>query len=73
MYIVLSISSTQYSFQKKDEAGVNIGTSQDYLQTDYKLDRTLPFHIAIQEAAAPLGAFPPVIAYPIDRVVIIKT
>lgn len=75
MYIVLTISSTTYSFQKHDESGTNIGSADVFLLANYYLDwSSNPDNYQVWQQGDGItvanSKFPPVATYP-KRLVLI--
>lgn len=79
MYIDLTISDTSYSFQKRDEAGVAIGSADSFLKANYRLDfSTDPrfYYIWPQGPDTPINekpTFPPKASYPVEKILIKTT
>lgn len=71
MYVELTISSTTWSFQLKQEDGTNIGTASAFNNTDHQLDRdeTMKAYV-IYPGNRNDRAFPPIASYPAERVII---
>ena len=73
MYVLLTVSTDNWSFQMKQEDGTNIGTATIFNNTDYRLDRdeTMKAYV-VYNANRTDRAFPPNASYPADRVVILN-
>lgn len=72
MYILFTFDATNYTFQLKDEAGVDIGTPHVYAIADYKipaLTQKEDKYITVYPQDSQEGTFPWTAQFPRDRVV----
>lgn len=72
MYIVLTIDSTNFTFQKKDEAGADIGAAEVYAKADYRITE-VGTAIQIEDHGGPIKPFPPKASYPRQRTILINS
>lgn len=71
MFIVLTISDDNWSFQAYLESGATFGTADVYDNTNYRLDRNENTDsYMIYEANRTDGGFPPFAAYPRNRTIL---
>lgn len=71
MYTDLLIDGTNYTFQLKDEAGSNIGSATVYTVAGHTTDNTFqPGMLCVFELDVANKVWPPVAAYPMDRLII---
>lgn len=74
MYIEAKINATDLVFQRKDEAGVNVGVSDVYLVADYRIEQSPDQQsVYIQLIETPMYMWPPKAVYPVSRMVLIDT
>lgn len=71
MYVLLTVTTDNWSFQLKQEDGTDIGSPSVFNNTDYKLERDKEMGAyVIYNASQNDKAFPPAASYPASRVVI---
>ena len=72
MYIEITISATEWSFQRKDESGANIGSPDEYDINDYDIkDDVAHQAYFVYASEKPNKAFPPVAIYPFGKTILI--
>ena len=72
MYILFTFDDTNFTFQLKDEAGVNIGSAHVYARADYKipaLTQKDDKYLVVYPQDQVEGQFPWTAQFPRDRVV----
>ena len=71
MYVLLTVTTNDWSFQLKQEDGTDIGSASTFSNTDYRLDRddSMKAYV-IYDAKRIDRAFPPLASYPAERIVI---
>ena len=61
-----------FTFTRKDEAGITIGTADSYSSTDYRIEQSPDqLSIYIQLLESPVFMWPPKATYPVSRLVFI--
>lgn len=71
MYVLLTVTEDDWTFQLKQEDGTNIGSPSTYNNSDYRLDRDdIMKAYVIYDAKRIDRAFPPFASYPAERIVI---
>lgn len=78
MYIEARITNpvspaiSAFTFQRKDEAGINIGALDSYSSTDYRIERSPDLlNLCIQLVGSPALLWPPKASYPLSRIVFV--
>lgn len=71
MYVLLTVTAGDWSFQLKQEDGTDIGIASTFNNIDYRLDRddSMGAYV-IYDARRQDRAFPPFASYPAERIVI---
>lgn len=78
MYIEARITNpvspaiSAYTFTRKDEAGITIGTVDNYSTTDYRIEQSPDQqNVYIQLLDSPALLWPPKASYPVSRIILI--